>query len=57
MTCEKCKARPVEVTPEADGFSLAMLRDGRLVCGPCRTATPPPYWQGQQHTTPIEEKT
>jgi hypothetical protein len=35
-TCEKCGERPVHVTLEADGVSIAMLRTGHLVCARCR---------------------
>lgn len=37
-TCEKCSERPVEVTEEIDGFSVAMIKTGHLVCAACKGA-------------------
>jgi hypothetical protein len=34
-TCQKCGQRPVAVETCEDGFAIAMLSTGHLVCGSC----------------------
>lgn len=37
-TCEKCNSAPVQITEDADGLSIAMLKTGHLVCSSCKSA-------------------